>query len=172
MMRPLLTLFLCLATTVVFCQSASRKDSVSAFLSPTTCSHSIDTFCLAGYNFKVPPNCTCLPNQLFCENGIVLRWYYYENKQEALQSLEKDLKSAERNMLSVKHRPITCMLLDTEVKGYYVQQVGRKETNTIYVLSVAGIVNGNAIRVELESETELNNTTIPEAVRALFYLKQ
>ncbi|MDX5348291.1 MAG: hypothetical protein LPK19_13725 [Hymenobacteraceae bacterium] len=141
-----------------------------------------ETFQFGNRTYQVPKSCgtkeafNCCsysknPDQLGCKNGTALIWYYIPTLKLAAENVETTVYEMEQNMPYVRKEPVTCYLIDKEVKGYavsYQSQDGHKG----YRILVAGTVDGKAVMVILNSRQKiLKNEQLQPVIRQIVRLK-
>jgi len=87
-----------------------------------------------------------------------------------LQSVpEQFISQMAGQMKKFKKEPITCYLLDNEVKGYRISF--KKDNGAAYQLIAYGIANGQPVLVQLSLDSEpKSNEDIPEFPRQIIRL--
>ena len=151
-MRQILTYVSILLATTTFGQTPSKIDTL--------------TFCFNKY--KVPTGCTAQSEyQVKCNNYSIV-WLYMT--EPMLQSVpEQFISQMAGQMKKFKKEPITCYLLDNEVKGYRISF--KKDNGAAYQLIAYGIANGQPVLVQLSLDSEpKSNEDIPEFPRQIIRL--
>lgn len=141
-----------LLTTTAFGQTSTKVDSLS--------------FCFNKY--KVPKGCIAESKyQVKCDN-YSMDWLYM-NKQMLQYMPDQFINQLAGQMKKFKKEPITCYLLDKEVKGYKISF--KTENGTGYQLIAYGTVNGQPVLVQLSLNTDpKTNDDISEFPRQIIHL--
>jgi len=151
-MRQFLTALFFLFSVISFGQTTKQVDSV--------------TFCFNKY--KVPTGCTAKSEyQVKCDNYSIV--WLYMNEQMLQTMPDQFVNQMAGQMKKFKKEPITCYLLDKEVKGYKISF--KKDNGTGYQLIVYGVANGQPVLVQLSLNDEpKTNDNIPEFPRQIIRL--
>jgi hypothetical protein len=151
-MRQLLTVLVLFFSATSFGQNSNQVDSV--------------TFCFNKY--KVPTGCTAQSEyQVQCDNYSI-QWLYMN--EQMLQSMpDQFVNQMSGQMKKFKKEPITCYMLDKEVKGYKISF--KKDDGTGYQLIAYGVANGQPVLVQLSLNNEpKTNDDIPQFPRQIIRL--
>ena len=90
--------------------------------------------------------------------------------EQMLQSMpDQFVNQMSGQMKKFKKEPITCYMLDKEVKGYKI--IFKKDNGTGYQLIAYGVANGQPVLVQLSLNNEpKTNDDIPEFPRQIIRL--
>jgi len=151
-MKRFLTALLFLFSAASFGQTKKQIDSV--------------TFCF--HKYKVPAGCTALSEYQLKGDNYSIIWIYAS--EDMLQDMtDQFLSQMDGNMKKFTKQPITCYLLNNEVKGYRISY--EKGAGTGYQLVAYGVANGQPVIVQLNLDKEpLTNEDIPEFPRQIIQL--
>ncbi len=124
------------------------------------------TFCFIKY--KVPTGCTAESEyQVKCDNYSIV--WLYMNDQMLQVMPDQFVNQMAGQMKKFKKEPITCYLLDKEVKGYKISF--KKDKGTGYQLIAYGVANGQPVLVQLALDNEpKTNDDIPNFPRQIIRL--
>ncbi len=128
----------------------------------------VDTLTFCFNKYKVPTGCTAQSEyQVQCVNYTMV-WLYMN--EQMLQSMpDQFVNPMSGQMKKFKKEPITCYLLDKEVKGYKISF--KKDNGTGYQLIAYGAANGQPVLVQLSLNNEpKTNEDIPEFPRQIIRL--
>lgn len=120
----------------------------------------VDTLTFCFNKYKVPTGCTAQSEyQVECDN-YTMGWLYM-NDQMLQYMPDQFINQMAGQMKKFTKEPITCYLLDKEVKGYKVSF--KKDKGIGYQLIAYGIANGQPVLVQLSLDKEpKTNDDIPE----------
>ena len=151
MKQLLLALFTLLVTTS-FGQSSTQIDSL--------------TFCFNKY--KVPTGCTAESEyQVKCDSYSIT--WLYMNEQMLQFMPDQFINQMAGQMKNFRKEPISCFLLDKEVKGYKISF--KKDKGTGYQLVAYGVANGQPVLVQLALDNEpRTNEDLPDFPRQIIRL--
>lgn len=152
-MKYILTALLLLMSIVSFAQARKQIDSL--------------TFCFNKY--PVPSGCSAQSEYQVKCSDYSIAWIYMNN--DMLKSMpEQFINQMAEQMQGFKKEPITCYLLEKEVKGYKISYTSDK--NTLYQLIAYGVVNEQPVIVQFVLDWEpKTNKDIPEFARQIVRIK-
>jgi len=128
----------------------------------------IDSLTYCSTKYTVPTGCTAESEyQVKCDSYSIV-WLYMNN--EMLQFVpDQFVNQMSGQMKKFKQEPITCFLLDKEVKGYKISF--KKDKGIGYQLIAYGVTNGQAVLVQLALDNEpKTNDDIPSFPRQIIHL--
>ena len=151
MKRSLFPLLFVIGTTS-FGQTSTKIDSL--------------TFCFNRY--KVPTGCSAESEyQAKCDNYSIV--WLYMNDQMLQVMPDQFINQMSSQLKKFKKEPITCYLLNREVKGYKISYKG--DNGLGYQLIAYGVANGQPVLVQLSLDKEpKTNEDIPEFPREIIRL--
>ena len=148
-------MFLFLTTAVhSFAQNPDRGDTIS--------------FCFMKY--KIPSGCKAVSEyQLKCDD-YSMSWIYLT--PQTFQTMpDQIIKQMAGQMKKFKKEPVTCYLLDNQVKGYKISY--KTDQGTGYQLMAYGIANEQLVLVQLSLGKEPeSNEDIPAFPRQMIRLSK
>lgn len=126
------------------------------------------TFCFNKY--KVPTGCVAESEyQVKCDNYSMV--WLYMNEQMLQYMPDQFINQLAGQMKKFKKEPVTCYLLDKEVKGYKISF--KTDKGTDYQLIAYGIANGQPVLVQLSLDAEpKTNDNIPDFPKQIIRLKK
>ena len=151
-MKKIFTILILTTATTVWGQATKQVDSLS--------------FCHNSY--KVPTGCKAESEyQLQCSNYSI-QWLYMND--EMLKTMpEQFVGQLESQMKKFKKQPITCYILDKQVKGYKINF--KSDNGTTYQIIAYGVANGQPVLVQMTLDKEpQTNEDIPEFPRQIIKL--
>ncbi len=151
-MRHFFIALFILGGTTSFGQTSTKIDSL--------------TFCITKY--KVPSGCTAESEyQVKCDNYSIV--WLYMNEQMLQVMPDQFVNQMAGQMKKFKKEPITCYLLDKEVKGYKISF--KKDNGTGYQVIAYGVANGQPVLVQLALDNDpKTNDDIPNFPRQIIRL--
>ena len=176
-MNKVLIILLNLAAFVSFGQT-TPQDPVGNF-SVGKQTISLDSFTFCSMRFKVPRDCdkryqgNCCsfrdqPDQFGCNNGLGITWHYFPNEASAKSSFESITNQVQTQMKNAKRDTIACYLVGTEAKAYRLK-CETKEGYKFTQIFTYGVVNGQAVIVQLTSDKKIKKNKIYPASYASNY---
>ena len=128
----------------------------------------IDSLTFCSIKYKVPTNCTAESEyEVKCDNYSIL--WLYMNDQMLQFMPDQIVNQMSGRMKKFKKEPITCYLLDKEVKGYKISF--KKDKGIGYQLIAYGVINGQPVLVQLAIDNEpKTNDDIPIYPRQIIRL--
>jgi hypothetical protein len=126
-----------------------------------------DSFIFCSVTYKIPRDCNkknqanCCsgdinPPQLGCYNGTTLTWDYFKSKDIARQNFESIPAQWIQQSKKLSSEKITCFLVNQIVSATKIKYE-TKEGHLSYSILAYGIVNGQAVLVNLISSKEIKN---------------
>ena len=184
-MRQFLIIIFFFFSIISLAQNPYIADSLKFYGISNKSITSIDSFTFCFIKYKVPRDCDsknqsncCSANlnphllQLGCYDGTALFWDYFVSEQIARDNFESLPVQWEKQMKKLDKIPITCYLINKEVKGYKVSYETHQGHKGHYILTY-GVVNGQAVLLQLSSSKELkSNKNIQPVIRQIVRLTQ
>jgi hypothetical protein len=151
-MRQFLLGFFVLIGAISFGQTSTKIDSL--------------TFCFNKY--KVPTGCAAESEyQIKCDNYSMV--WLYMNEQMLQVMPDQFVNQMPGQLKKFKKEPITCYLLDKEVKGYKISF--KTDNGTGHQLIAYGVANGQPVLVQLSLDNEpKTNDNIPDFPKQIIRL--